>query len=313
MEINRILIASPIYEKFEKLLEDKVIFTEKEFRFRAMDQVEDEDYLWADCYVGFTRPPNFQFGNIKWIHSLGAGVDKLLKDVEWKESVLLTRTIGPFGKKMSEYCLSYLLAEFQNHSLYKEQQGKKEWKFSIPSNLNGKKVAVYGTGAIGQELARYLAFFGVEVYGVSLSGVDKPYFSKVISSEDESNFPLKEMDAVINTMPLTEKTHHFFAEKRFQEFQQVIFINVGRGESVNDEALLGAIERGNIKRAILDVFHEEPLQEEHPFWTHPQIQITPHISAVTDPESGLDCFLDTLKKVEIGNGLINAVDMKRGF
>lgn len=313
MVINRILIASPIYKKYEGLLENKDIYKDKQFRLRSMDQVSEEDYLWADCYAGFTRPPNFHFGNIKWIHSLGAGVDKLLKDIEWKESVLLTRTIGPFGKKMSEYCLSYLLAEFQNHSLYKEQQDRKEWKFSIPTNLNGKKVAVYGTGAIGQEVARHLAFFGVEVYGISLSGVDRPYFSKVISSEDESIFPLKEMDAVINVMPLTDKTYHFFAEKRLQEFKQAIFINVGRGESVKDEALIEAIDNGNIKRAILDVFHQEPLAEEHPFWSHPKIQITPHISAVTDPESGLDCFLDTLKKLDNGESVDNAVDMKKGF
>ncbi|UCZ55232.1 D-2-hydroxyacid dehydrogenase [Bacillus shivajii] len=313
MKINKILFASPMYREIEEMFKKQDVDQTKQFRFRHPEEVSEEDYLWADAFVAFKRPDNFTFGNIKWVHSFGAGVDKILKDVEWKDDVVLTRTVCSFGQKISEYCLSYILRDLQNHDRYEDLQKQKEWRAEAPSPLYERQVTVYGTGVIGQEVAKTLSSFGMKVYGVSLSGKQKKHFKDVFSSENGSHDVLAEADYVINTMPLTEKTRGMFDKALFNQSSNAVFINVGRGESVDNRALLEALDDGKVRKAILDVFQEEPLPENDPFWTHPNVVVTPHISAVTTPEEGVDCFIDTLHKIENNLLLSNQVDLNKGF
>ncbi|MBU9722618.1 D-2-hydroxyacid dehydrogenase [Bacillus alkalicola] len=312
MKINNILIASPMYKELQLILETEDIYKEKSFRFRSME-VEKEDFLWADAFVAFSRPNNFSFDNLKWVHSLGAGVDKILRGSEWKRDIPLTRTICSFGQKISEYGLSYILRDLQHQDEFSNLARNKDWKPITPIPLSEKKVLIYGTGVIGQEVAATLTFFGTKVYGVSLSGKEKKPFIEVFASDSNYQEVLAEADVIINTMPLTEKTRDLFNESLFKLMQDVLFINVGRGESVNNDALIKAIDKGQVKRAVLDVFQEEPLPKDDPFWSHPQVVVTPHISAVTTPEEGVACFVDTLKKIEAGESLPNLVDLDKGF
>lgn len=313
MNIQKILFVSPMYKELQTILNAKVVNEGKQFRFYTEEEVTGADYLWADAFVSFKRPENFSFGNIKWVHSLGAGVDKILKKRRWKEDVILTRTICSFGEKISEYCLSYILRDVQQHAKYDELKTKKEWHEVTPIPLNEKKVVIYGTGVIGQEVARVLSNFGVNVYGVSLSGKTKEYFARVFSSESEYHHILEEADYVINTMPLTERTIELFNHEIFHHFSQTMFINVGRGESVDKQSLLDALEQGYVKLAILDVFQEEPLPVSDTYWGHTKVIVTPHISAITTPEEGIDCFLETLHNIEANKNLNNLVDLKKGF
>jgi len=112
---------------------------------------------------------------------------------------------------------------------------------------------------------------------------------------------------------LTEKTELLFNKDFFCHVKGAGFINVGRGASVDERALLAALEEYKVRYAVLDVFTEEPLPEEHPFWKHPNVKITPHISAVTTPEEGVECFLETLKNIEENNPLRNKVDIQRQY
>ncbi|MBU9712591.1 D-2-hydroxyacid dehydrogenase [Evansella tamaricis] len=315
MRINNILMVSPMYKELNWLLEKrKDNLINKRFRFLPEGNVQEEDYGWADAFVSFKRPNNFQFCNIRWVHSLGAGVDKILKGDNWKEDVLLTRTICSFGQKISEYCLSYILRDLQQHNSYNTAQNKKEWTSFAPVPLKEKTVLVYGTGVIGQEVARTLSFFGVRVYGISLSGKQKDFFEYVHPSLDEGKEldKVKFPDYVINTMPNTKQTVGMFNKARFSKLEDAVFINVGRGESVDHGALLEALGKG-IRLAVLDVFPEEPLPKDNPLWNHPNVIITPHISAITTPEEGIDCFLKTLHNIETGKALQNQVDLIKGF
>ncbi|MDQ0256799.1 phosphoglycerate dehydrogenase-like enzyme [Evansella vedderi] len=314
MEIKHILIVSPMHKEIEALLKTKNVPMDKEFRFHTEETVTEQDYDWADTFVSFKRPANFRFGNIKWVHSFGAGVDKIMKNIQWKEDVLLTRTICSFGEKISEYALSHLLRDLQNHDKYTDMQENKIWKEVAPIPMKEKKVVVFGTGVIGQEVARSLSFFGVNVYGVSLSGKQKEYFKEVYSSEGEGYYQaISAADYVINTMPLTKITEGIFNRAFFNALENAFFINVGRGESVDNGALLEALDKGRVRKAVLDVFPEEPLPKEDVFWTHPKVMVTPHISALTTAEDGLDCFLDTLTNIENDNEIPNLVDLKKGF
>lgn len=314
MDIKNILVVSPMYNEIEKLINGKNVPTGKQFRYMPSENVTPEDYQWADAFVSFKRPANFSFENIKWVHSFGAGVDKLLKGGTWKKDVVLTRTICSFGEKISEYSLSYILRDLQNHDTYWSLKENKEWNEIPPTPINEKKVVVFGTGVIGQEVARTLSFFGVKIFGVSLSGKQKDYFQEVFSSESQAfQAILPKVDYLINTMPLTEKTTNLFDEALFNQLENAFFINVGRGESVDNEALLKALSNGKVRKAVLDVFPEEPLPVTDPFWEHPNVVVTPHISALTTAEEGVDCFLDTLYKMEENKELPNVVDLSKGF
>ncbi|MGJ9383696.1 D-2-hydroxyacid dehydrogenase [Salipaludibacillus sp. CF4.18] len=313
MLINNILFASPMHNELEKLLKDKEVYQTKQFRFCSEENVTMEDYKWADAFVSFKRPGNFLFENIKWVHSLGAGVDKLLDDSEWKKDVLLTRTISSFGQKISEYCLSYILRDTQNHEKYSEMNVKNDWNPIPPTPMHEKHVVIYGTGVIGQEVAKSLSYLGVKVDGVSLSGNANEHFKNVYSSKSNYFHVLSKADYIINTMPLTKDTKLLFNTSLFSQCTNTVFINVGRGESVDNHALLEALDSGNINSAILDVFQKEPLPKKDLFWTHSRVIVTPHISAVTTPEEGLDCFLDTLHTINTDRIPSNIVDVEKGF
>ncbi|WP_096200650.1 D-2-hydroxyacid dehydrogenase [Bacillus sp. FJAT-45350] len=310
MEINNILVSSGIYDEIKDIIEKKNI--NKQFKYLPENEVTKEHLSWADAFVSFRPSPSFSFENIKWVHSIGAGVDGFLYNKEWKEDVLLTRTVCSFGQRISEYCLSYILRDIQLHRKFQRLQTEKKWTPIAPKLLNEQKVIIYGTGVIGQEVGQLLTSLGLEVYGVSQSGKQKDGFHSVLTIDNEFSV-LKEMNYVINTLPLTAETEGLFNKKRFNHFSRAVFINIGRGQSVEETALIDALDNKDVKSAVLDVFPEEPLPVESQLWEREDVFITPHISAVTTPEEAVDCFIETLEKIEKGEPLSNKVDVKKGF
>jgi glyoxylate/hydroxypyruvate reductase len=310
MNMNHILIVSPMYKKLMELIEKEGI--QKKFRYLPEEKMTDEDLHWADALVSFNLKANVDYSHLKWVHSLGAGVDRFLYKKDWNETVLLTRTIGSFGQRIAEYCLSYILKDIQFHDEFQSLKRQKIWRPITPRLLSEQKVVIYGTGEIGQTIARIFSSFGIEVYGVSVSGKKKEFFKEVFPVQSHYSH-LSEMNYLINTMPLTEQTTSFFDEMIFRYLSGAGFINVGRGASLDETALLDALNQQQIRFAVLDVFSNEPLPEAHPFWNHENVLLTPHISAVTTPEEGASCFIETLKKIESNEPLANKVDVKKGY
>lgn len=310
MNIQNIVVASPMYKEIQNMIESNKL--QKNFRYFSEEEVTQDDLVWADAFVSFNINSSYDLSHLKWVHSLGAGVDKFLFKKDWNQDVLLTRTVCSFGQRIAEYCLSYILKDTQIHDHFQELKRQKKWHQITPRLLNEQKVMIYGTGEIGQKTAQVLSSLGVEVYGVSLSGKDKEFFKEVMPVD--SHFSrISKMNYIINTLPLTEKTEKLFDENIFKYLSNVGFINVGRGASLDETALLNALNNNRIKFAILDVFSEEPLPEKNQLWDHPNVRITPHVSAVTTPNEGVDCFIETLKNIEENNPLHNKVDVKRGF
>ncbi|TBL80404.1 D-2-hydroxyacid dehydrogenase [Paenibacillus thalictri] len=311
MDIHRILVTGRLYREMGEILSDSS--PDREYRFIAEDQVTFADYDWADAFVAFKPAANFHFGQLKWIHALGAGVDAFLSLPNWKEDVVLTRTTGDFGQKIGEYCLSYILADSQHHALFRRQQSDTLWKQAVPTPSNRLVAVVYGTGSVGRQVAKVLSLLNVTVYGVSLSGTPHPHFQHVCKPDEAAGL-LAEADWVINTLPLTADTQGLFQETLFARMIQCGFINAGRGASVNEPALLQALQAGHVKCAVLDVFAEEPLRKESALWSHPGVIVTPHISAVTSTEEAVQTFICTLAEMERGNtDLPGLVDRTRGY
>ena len=308
--IEKILVTGRLFNVMETLLAGKL---DKELRFLPEDGVSDFDLKWADAFVSFRPTANFQFWNLKWVHSLGAGVDSFLFNRAWKKEVLLSRTVCSFGQKISEYCLSYVLRDLQLHDVFQKLKETKLMKTLEPLAISTQKFVVFGTGSIGQEVARTFRSFGANVTGVSLSGLQKEHFNQVVTINKVSSI-LEDANWVINTLPLTLNTDKLFTNDLFKHLNNACFINVGRGASVDEYSLFTALDNKNLRLAVLDVFSDEPLAYNSPLWSRTEILITPHISAITSPEEAVDCFLNTLENVDQDRfPLINQVEVDKGY
>lgn len=310
MNISNILVVSPMHKELKTIIEREA--AHKIFRFIPEEELTQDDLSWTDALVSFNLKSDYDYSNVKWVHSLGAGVDRFLHKKVWNEEVLLTRTICSFGQRIAEYCLSYILKDLQLHDRFRKQQQAKKWEQHTPMLISEQKVLVYGTGEIGQMIAKVFSGLGVDVYGVSLSGTPKDYFRDVMKV-DAHYFRLSEMNYIINTLPLTDQTENLFTTAIFTQLSNAGFVNVGRGACVDEGALLKALTEKYVRFAVLDVFSQEPLPENNSLWSHPMVQITPHISAVTTPNEGAACFLETLRNIDENKPLSNRVDTKKGY
>ena len=311
MRIDKILVTGRLYNLMEKSLEN--ISLNHQIRFLPENELTKDVFLWADAFVGFKPTPDFVFGNLKWVHSLSAGVDSFLLNKKWKKDVLLTRTIGNFGQKISEYCLSYILADIQLHRLYHQNQQSKVWKQLSSRALKDQKILIVGTGEIGQAVTKNLYNLGSTVTGVSLNGLNKPFFTDVVTPDKLFDL-LPQTNWLINTLPLTHNTENFFNQNIFTLLDNACFINVGRGATVDEGALINALDKENLRLAIMDVFRDEPLSKDSVLWNRTDVIITPHVSAMTDLSEAVESFIETLKIIDNNEmPLFNKIDIEKGY
>jgi len=280
-------------------------------RARDRGDVSSDDLAWADAYIGF-GPPAIGLDGITWVHAIGAGVDAFLFRRPFPAGALLTRATEPFGRRIAEYCLSYALAETQRHRDFAEVARHSRWGPFLPASLAGSRIGVLGTGEVGQGIARAFATFRSQVTGVSRSGAARTPFHRVVAI-DRLEEVVATADWFILAAPLTEETYHLVGERILGAGRGAHLMNVGRGALVDEAALLGALEHGTIRHATLDVFETEPLPPDAPFWTHPKVTVTPHISGPTTVEGAVEGFLAALAALEQGVVPDSVVDRGRGY
>lgn len=255
--------------------------------------------------------------HLKWIMTLSAGVDKLPHELIAERGILVTNARGVYKAPMAEYTISVLLQVYRHVKTLIENENNREWKkdFTI-REISGRTMVVVGAGAIGQEIARLAKAFSITTYGVSRSGKKLEYFDENYTI-NELDDVLPKADFVVSVLPGTKETEGIFTTKQFKKMKsEAVFVNIGRGNSVRSMDLLNAIQQGDIAHAVLDVFEEEPLPSDHPFWTEERITITPHLSAKSprNTERVLDVFKQNLDKFVKGDvELINLVDIMRGY
>jgi phosphoglycerate dehydrogenase-like enzyme len=247
----------------------------------------------------------------KWIQSTWAGVDALLPAIKDKD-IQLTGIKGIFGPLMSEYIFAYILADLRDIDHYREQQHTSTWAaFKHPPTLTGQTMLIVGTGSIGKHLATTARHFGMKTIGVNRTGAQHDEFDQITTNLDSV---VGEADYVIGCLPETPSTRKIFDGNCFSRMKQsATFFNVGRGSSVDDEALVEALDRDQIRKAVLDVFEEEPVTEAHPFWATPNVVVTPHVSAPSHPKDIAGIFLENLSLHESGESLKFVIDVQTGY
>lgn len=251
---------------------------------------------------------------LRFVQSMWAGVDKLLRDDTIPSDVLMARMVDPaMSTAMAETALWAVLSLHRDHFSYAAQQRAGKWRSLPQRRAEEVRVAVLGLGEMGRAVALRLVANGYAVIGWSRR---EAALQGVAGFTRDAALPavLGQVDIVINLLPLTARTHSLFAAQAFSQMKAgASFINLARGQHVVDVDLLGALNRGHLRHAVLDVFHSEPLPASHAFWTHPQVTMLPHAAAQTDLRSATRVAVSNLIIWRNGRQVANAVDRTRGY
>lgn len=253
---------------------------------------------------------------LKWIHWCGAAVDTVLCPQLAASDVQLTNARGTFDLVMAEYVLGYMLSEFKQFRFSWGVQQRKEWQTGLTRQLRGTHATVVGVGSIGRETAKLLNANGITVTGVGRRArTNDPDFGTIFGP-DRVREAVRDADWVIGLLPLTKQTELYFGKDFFDAMKtEAYFINLGRGESVDEDALVACLERGGIAGAMLDVFQEEPLSPANPLWSARKIVISPHMSSyfVGYEKAMADQFLDNFSRYRSRQPLSDVIDKQLGF
>lgn len=252
--------------------------------------------------------------NLKAIISLGAGVDHILRDPQLPEGVPIIRLRDAgFAQQMAEYS-AYAVLHFQHRMPeFLAQQRQTDWRQLEPGLTRDWRVGVMGLGAIGGRIAQQLAALGFPVMGWSRSAKRLDGIETFHGENGLHNF-LSRARVAVNVLPLTPQTEDILNARRFAVMPRGAFVvNIGRGAHLVEQDLLDALDSGQLGGAMLDVFREEPLPRNHPFWHHPKIVVTPHVAGVTIPSEAESQVIEIVRTLERGEIPPGVVDRSRGY
>lgn len=248
--------------------------------------------------------------NLKWISSLGAGVDHLMTDPQIPEHLPITRIVDPFlARDMTNYVIMGLMMYQRSMLAHLENQMSKTWDRITYKPL---KVGIMGLGELGGHLAEKLVGLGFEVFGYSqtLKKIDSV---RCFDASGQKAF-LSNAEVLVNLLPITPKTINILDSKLFKHLPKGAYlINVARGNHLVETDLIAALDNEQLSGALLDVFWEEPLPQNNPLWSHPKITITPHVASVTTPNSAITLLLNNLKRLKENKKLLHSVDAYKGY
>lgn len=239
-----------------------------------------------------------QFPNLKIISSLGAGVEHLLEDKTIEKDIFLSRIVEPsLQTGMQQYAAWACFHILKKIPQYHSQQSQQKWQVLPESNQS--TIGVIGFGQLGKAIAQGLHSLGWQVTAFKRQPVQEKHpFLVQASTELSLEEFVVDKQIILNVLPATKNTKNIFGKAIFEAMlPNSGFVNIGRGNQVEEKELLAALDRGPIKHAILDVFQTEPLPVEHPFWNHPKVTITPHVASVTQPEKAADVIATNYQRV----------------
>ncbi|WP_285727624.1 D-2-hydroxyacid dehydrogenase [Psychromicrobium xiongbiense] len=253
---------------------------------------------------------------LRWVHAMAAGAGGSVRAAELSPEelarVTVTTSAGVHALPLAEFALMGILNGLKRVADLQIDQKNKHWPtLRVPTPLaSGSHLVISGLGEIGMETARLAKALGMSVSGSKRAAVELEGIEEVVTNDGLGPL-LANADAVVNTLPGTPYTEHLFNAELFATLKPgAIFVNVGRGTVVDEEALLAALEDGTVSYACLDVFEQEPLPESSPLWEHPRVLVSPHTSALSLAENRLiaERFISNLAKFQVGEPLPHTVD-----
>jgi phosphoglycerate dehydrogenase-like enzyme len=252
---------------------------------------------------------------LRWAQATWAGVEPLL-DPSLRRDYMLTNARGVFGGLMSEYVFGYLLAHERRLLEKHAAQAAGRWDPTPPGTLRGKQLGLLGVGTIGAALARTAKHFGMRVKGYTRASEDSAdidvYFHGPLA--DQRQAFAGDLDYLVSIMPATAATRHVVDAALLGSLPpHAVFVNPGRGGTVDEAALAAALRDRTIAGAVLDVFQQEPLPAEHVFWRTPNLLITSHTAALSVPQDIAPVFIENYRRLLRGEPLRYRVDFELGY
>jgi phosphoglycerate dehydrogenase-like enzyme len=270
-------------------------------------------------YGGLSREQLPQAKKLRWLQTAGAGVNGLITPEIAASDLIVTNASGIHAEPITEHMFGMLLMRTRRLAEAWDQQKTRRWKgYDFLDNLDmllGKTLGILGVGAIGGQSARVGKAFGMRVIGLRRTKEPHPDVERMYGEEDRLDF-FRESDVIMNSLPLTEKTHHAMGWDEFAVMKpSAIVLNTGRGGTIDTEALVAALREGRLAAALLDVTDPEPLPEDHPLWTMENVYITPHYSGGHPGynQRADRIFLENLRRYLAGEELMNVVDKQEGY
>jgi phosphoglycerate dehydrogenase-like enzyme len=254
--------------------------------------------------------------SLKWIFNLSAGMNSFPFAELLARDILLTNVRGIHGPQIAEHVFGIMISFSRRLVECERNRTARKWDQGLDlDEMTGKTLLVIGAGSIGREIARKAKAFDMTVLGIRRKAGTVQGFDEVADRAGLASF-LARADFVVLVTPLTEDTYHLVGSAEFAVMKKAaIFINVSRGDTVDEEALLAALVSGRIAGAGLDVFHEEPLPVSSPFWDLKNVLLTPHVAGVSPHylERSAEIFAVSLARFRAGESLPNRVDLKLGY
>jgi phosphoglycerate dehydrogenase-like enzyme len=253
-----------------------------------------------------------RLSTLRWVQSVYAGVEPLVDPAQRRDYVL-TNARGVFGELMSEYVFGYLLFHEKKILERIHTQRARQWQRPESGVLRGKTIGLLGVGSIGAHLAGTAKHFGMTVRGFTRESETSDKVDRYFHENDLIKFA-DGLDYLVSVLPRTNDTNKIVNAQLLTVLSpHAIFINVGRGNAVDETALVIALNEGKLAAAVLDVFEEEPLPEDHPFWTTQDLYMTFHTSAISYPEDITRLFIENYQLYIEGKPLKYIVDFERGY
>jgi len=269
----------------------------------------------ADHAVVWSPPQSFidEQTQLQSLFNIGAGVDALLK-LTLPESLNIVRlNDAGMSVQMSEYVCHAVIRYFREFKQYENDQTEQRWSFRKPALRSEFSVGVLGAGVLGSKVAQSLQQFDFPVNVWSRSPKQLAGVTSYTGPEQLPAF-LKASKVLVNLLPLTPDTENLLNHANLSQLQAGAYlINVARGKHLVDQDLLNLLDQGHMAGATLDVFRVEPLPQDHAFWKHPKIVLTPHTSARTVREESIAQIASKIKAVYAGQFIEGRVDKLRGY
>lgn len=279
----------------------------------ALPQLEDVDILFGPSDA---RSPELVKAapKLQWFASYYAGVDPLMASGAIKEDVILTNGSGAYGVTIAEHMIMVTLMMLRRYPEYREIVENKEFRSDLMiGSLYGSTIVIVGTGDIGSQFARRLpAFCPAKIIGVNRSGRQVDGFDEVIPISDLDRV-LPQADVLALTLPSTPETDNLISRERLAAMKKTAFlVNVGRGNCLDQDALVDALNNGNLAGAALDVFKTEPVPADDPVWNTRGLLFTPHCSGkmamAYTRDTLVNTFCENVERFCKGEPMLHVVD-----